>query len=428
MQVLMLSWEYPPFSVGGLAQHVYELSRAMVKEGAHVEVITTATSPPYEELIDGVVVHRVVPYPGRELNFISWVQLLNMSMMEKGVSLLNQAGEFDIIHGHDWLVTHACQALKRIFHIPLLATIHATEYGRNGGLFTEEQKYIGAVEWQLAYESWKTICCSKFMEEELVAVFDLPRDKIEVVPNGISPESFKVSSPELSSRERFASPDEEIVCFVGRLVQEKGVQTLLNAVPIIREQFPRVKFVIAGRGPYEEELQRQVVNQGLEPHVIFTGYIEDHLRNQLYYWSSVAAFPSLYEPFGLVALEAMAAETPVVVGDSGGFRETIKHGINGLKSVPGDAVSLAEQICTLLESRELRNKIKKDALQDLHDNYTWRSIARKTMNIYRDITNSEEAFIWKKQKGVPILEEKPSVLPARAMPPLENKSKHKTIT
>ena len=401
MQVLMLSWEFPPFSVGGLAPHVYEISRAMVEEGAQVEVISTASEPPHEEVVDGIMVHRVHPYPGRELNFISWVQQLNMAMMEKGVNLFNRAGDFDVIHGHDWLVAHACQALKHIYHTPLVSTIHATEHGRNGGLFTEEQKYIGDLEWQLSFESWQTICCSSFMKEELVSVYDLPRDKINVIPNGIRPESFQISRPDPAVRRRFAAPDEQIVCFVGRLVQEKGVQILLNAIPLIREHFPHVKFVIAGRGPHEEELQRQAVWQGLEGHVVFAGYVDDSTRNQLYHWSSVAVFPSYYEPFGIVALEAMATGTPVVVGDAGGFQETIKHGENGLKAIPGDAASLAEQICLLLSSSQMQEKLKKKALQELYQKYSWRSIARHTMDIYRGIIDSTEARAWKEKAKKP---------------------------
>lgn len=391
----MLSWEFPPFSVGGLSQHVYELSRAMAEEGMNVEVITTATSSPSTEIVDGVIVHRVKPYPGRQLSFITWVQQLNLALMEKGVSLINRTGGFDIVHAHDWLAAYAGRGLKHIYHLPLIATIHATEHGRNGGLFTEEQRYIGEVEWQLIYESWKTICCSRFMEDELVAVFQTPRDKIEIIPNGVRPESFQISRPDPTVRDRFAPHGEKIIFYVGRLVQEKGVQVLLNALPLVREQFPDVRLVIAGTGPYEEELQRQSAIRGLDPHVVFGGYIDDYTRNQLYHWSSVAVFPSLYEPFGIVALEAMAAGTPVVVGDVGGFQETVTHGENGLKAVPGDPASLARQIGTLLSSPDVSEKLIKKAHHDIHRQFSWKSIARDTIRVYREVISLPEARIWK---------------------------------
>lgn len=397
MQVLMLSWEYPPFSVGGLSQHVYELSRAMVEEGAGVEVVTTATAPPFEEVVKGVIVHRVLPYPGRELSFISWVQQLNLAMMEKGASLMNRVGNFDIIHGHDWLVAHACRGLKHIFHIPFISTIHATEHGRNGGLFTEEQQYIGDVEWHLAYESWKTICCSSFMEDELVAVFQMPRDKIEIIPNGVRQESFRISRPDTSVRDRYAPNGEKIIFYVGRLVREKGVQDLINAVPVIREQTPGIKVVIAGTGPHEEELQRQVISQGLESYVNFTGYVDDYTRNQLYHWASVAVFPSHYEPFGIVALEGMATGTPVVVGDTGGFREIINDGENGLKATPGNHVSIAEQISLLLMSPDMHGKLSKNGPEEIQRKYSWKKIARDTLEIYRSISSSAEARSWQEE-------------------------------
>lgn len=143
MRILMLSWEYPPRVVGGLSHVVAEISRLLAHEGNTVEVITALDENLAErEILDGVTVHRVAPYHGRPLNFFAWVHQLNLAMLEKGATLNNRRA-FDLIHVHDWLVAYPGQAMKYIYHLPLLATIHATEFGRNNGLHTDEQRYIG---------------------------------------------------------------------------------------------------------------------------------------------------------------------------------------------------------------------------------------------------------------------------------------------
>lgn len=399
MRILMLTWEYPPRVVGGIAHVVSELSRALVQEGCEIDVITTLEENlPESEVRDGVNIHRVAPYHGRPLNFFAWVHQLNLAMLERGVRLCN-GKRYDLVHAHDWLVAYAGRGLKHSFQIPLVASVHATEFGRNNGLHNDEQRYIGEVEWLLTYEAWRVICNSRYMREEIEGVFNLPPDKISIIPNGIRPEAFQVAAPDPAVRQRFAGPGEKILFFIGRLVREKGVQVLLGALPQIRERFPDVRVIIAGQGPYGEELHRLSVHLGLDRQVTFAGYIDEETRNQLYAQADLAIFPSLYEPFGLVALEAMAAGTPVVVGDSGGFAETVEHGVNGVRVPAENSSALAEQVCTLLGDPELGRRLARRALQDVSDNYSWASIARRYEEIYQQIVFSPEAGRWRKGDG-----------------------------
>lgn len=399
MRVLMLTWEYPPRVVGGIAHVVSELSRALAAEGNEVEVITTLEENLQEkEEIEGVIIHRVAPYHGRPLNFFAWVHQLNLAMLEKGVSLCRQR-RFDLVHAHDWLVAYAGRGIKHIFQMPLVATIHATEFGRNHGLHSDEQRYIGEVEWFLTYEAWRVICNSRYMREEIESVFNLPPDKITIISNGIRPSAFQISAPDPAVRQRFAAPDEKIIFFIGRLVREKGVQLLLEAMPLIRARFSRVRAVIAGRGPYAEDLHRYSLHLGIDRQVTFAGYIDEETRNQLYAHAAVAVFPSLYEPFGLVALEAMATGTPVVVGDTGGFAETVMHGVNGIKAAVGSAAELAEQICTLLGDPELARRLARRALKDVGEKHSWASIARQYESVYQEIVYSPEAGRWRRRSG-----------------------------
>jgi glycogen(starch) synthase len=259
MRILMLSWEYPPRSVGGLAQHVYDLTTALAMAGDEVHLITIgdANSKEHEE-VDGVFVYRLQPYNLSAPDFLTWILQLNIRMVEYAVPLVNSMEEIDLVHAHDWLVAYAGRALKQAYRKPLIATIHATEYGRNQGLHNDLQRYISDVEWWLTYESWRVIVCSHYMEQELKRVFQLPADKIRIVPNGVDLDRYQRRDIEHLSLHHYAAPGEKIVFFVGRLVQEKGAQILLDAVPKVLQYYSDVKFVIAGKGPALDYLRNKV--------------------------------------------------------------------------------------------------------------------------------------------------------------------------
>ena len=396
MRVLMFSWEFPPRVVGGLARHVHDLTVALADGGIEVDVVTVdedGTAPPFETM-QGVNIYRVKPYHLVPRDFISGILQLNVVMLEQALSLLQQGETYDLVHGHDWLVAYAARAVKHAVKLPLVATIHATEYGRNRGLHTDEQRYISDVEWWLTYEAWKVICCSNYMQHELQRVFQLPQDKIEVVANGVDPRQFRAGRNDTGIRIRYAAGGEKIVFFVGRLVQEKGIHVLLDAVPRILAAEPKTKFIIAGKGPVLDALRGQARNLGIEQHVVFTGYIDDFTRNALYQASSVAVFPSLYEPFGIVALEAMAANVPVVVADNGGLSEIVEHGVDGLKCYTGNAISLADQVVTILQNDRFGHRLADRASRKIQTLYSWQEIARQTRNIYRNVLTEYNESSW----------------------------------
>ncbi|MHB8157909.1 MAG: glycosyltransferase family 4 protein, partial [Desulfocucumaceae bacterium] len=309
-------------------------------------------------------------------------------MLEKAVAIINDVGNFQLVHAHDWLVAYAARAVKHAFRIPLVSTIHATEYGRNYGLHNNMQRHISDVEWWLIYESWKVICCSKYMKGELQYVFQVPEDKVGIIPNGVDVEAFRLKNSS-HRREEYASPKERIVLYVGRLVREKGVQVLIDAIPHILKYRPGTKFIIAGRGPHEGALRSQAAAIGVSNRIYFTGYVNDDLRNSLYSWADVAVVPSLYEPFGIVALEAMAARAPVVISDTGGLGEIVRHNIDGLKSYVGNSQSLADMIIWVLSDRNMAENMKQQGYNTVRREYNWLEIARQTREIYRDILNAK---------------------------------------
>ncbi len=385
MQILTFSPEYPPLQVGGLARHVHPLSEALVQAGHQVTVVTQmATGASKEEILNGVEIIRVNPLFISALDYASYVLQINFEMIKAAGRLFTEGRKFDLIHGHDWLVIMAAQTIKHQQRLPLVMTIHATEHGRNHGIHNELQRYINDLEWLSCYEAWRVICCSKYMHQELKYLFQVPDDKIDIIPNGVRSEEFSAKLPK-GFREKYAHSNEKMVFFVGRLVQEKGVHILIEAMPEILSKYPNTKFVIAGKGPKEGELKHLASRLGIYERIYFTGFIDDETRNNLYQSCDLAVFPSMYEPFGIVALVAMAAKAPVLVTNVGGMGEIVEDGINGIKVHSGSARELAQGILRVLEDSELRKKIRTNGFKSIKERYNWSGIAQQTMKVYQKV-------------------------------------------
>ena len=384
MKILMLTWEYPPRIVGGIARVVHDLSKRLIKDGHEVTVVTyrdSADVPEYEN-DKGVNVYRVDNYMIHPNNFIDWIMQLNFNMLSKATEIINKEGGFDVIHAHDWLVTYAAKSLKNAYDIPIVATIHATEAGRNSGIHDETQRYINDTEWLLTYEATEVIVNSNYMKNEIQRLFGLPFDKINVIPNGINLSNFTGIERDYDFRRQYAMDNEKIILYVGRLVYEKGVQHLIAAMPKILSNYNDAKLIIAGRGGMMDELRAEASNLGLNDKIYFTGYLNSKQVQKMYKCADVAVFPSTYEPFGIVALEAMLAGVPTVVSDVGGLDEIVTHGVDGMKSYAGNANSIADSVTALLYDHQLATNVSKKAKQKVKDQFNWEKIAQDTHSTY----------------------------------------------
>lgn len=391
----MLTWEYPPKSVGGISAHIFHLSQEIKNLGHEVHVITCEEgSAPLEEDDNGVYIHRVTPIKIDCNDFTKWIMHLNYSMIQEGIKIINSSGKFDIIHGHDWLCAYSARVLKCSFNIPMVCTIHATEHGRNGGIWTDMQRYICGVEWMLCYEAWKIVTCSNYMRQEVSDVFGVPWEKIWVIPNGVDATSLVFTFEKLAFRRRYAQDNERIVYFVGRHVFEKGIHLLADAARIVINRIGNVKFIIAGVGPMTEEIKQRVRESGMESKFVFTGYLDTDTRNKLYKVADAAIFPSIYEPFGIVALEAMAAGCPVIAADVGGLGEIIEHRKTGLKAYVGSSNSLADNILELLRDESISRRLKRNGIKLVKDKYTWTKIALLTIDMYNMVKSEEIETSW----------------------------------
>ena len=392
MKILMLTWEYPPRIVGGIARVVHDLSHRMIKDGHEVTVITYKDgNAPYVEDDKGVKVYRVDNYMINPNNFIDWIMQLNFNMLAKANEIISKEGKFDVIHAHDWLVTYAAKALKESYKIPIVATIHATENGRNSGIHDETQRYINDTEWMLTYEATEVIVNSNYMKNELQRIFGLPFEKINVIPNGINLTNFSGVERDYDFRRQFAMDNEKIILYVGRLVYEKGVQNLIGAMPKILSNYHDAKLVICGKGGMMDELKQEARNLGIENKVYFAGYCDSKKIQKMYKCADIAVFPSTYEPFGIVALEAMLAGVPTVVSDVGGLNEIVEHGVDGMKSYAGNSNSIADSVLTLLFDAKLCSAVSKNAVKKVKEMYSWNKIAQDTHYVYEQAICQTEA-------------------------------------
>jgi glycogen synthase len=407
MRILMFSWEYPPYVIGGLGAHVAALAPALARAGVEVHVVTprwkggeskeiVADNNPRARSSD-VTIYRVDPPVAGLSNFFADVQQTNLNLEEQGQALFDQFGDLDLVHAHDWLVAWAAASLKRLHKTPLLATIHATERGRGRGFLGGEMSHaINGTEWWLTYEAWRVIATSRFMADEVRAYFNVPPDKIDIVPNGVDTAPFDaLDGVDLSAfRERWARADERIVFNVGRLVQEKGAQLIVEAAPRVLAQVPQAKFILAGTGSMGDHIARRARELGVADKVIVAGFISDTDRDRLLRVADAAVFPSLYEPFGIVALEAMAAKCPVIVSDVGGLGEVVEHEVTGITVYPDNVESLAWGILRTLQDPVAAKQRAAQAYRMVKEEYSWDHIAQQTIEVYERIARARAKTDW----------------------------------
>ena len=387
-RVLILSWEYPPIVEGGLARHVRKLSEELVRQGVEVHVLTRGGHDhAAEETRAGVHLHRVCepPFPKNDLDrFVGWVEDMNVHMRVAGLDLGERFG-FDIVHGHDWLVAKAAHRLAARFRVPYLTTIHATEYGRHQGWVDKHpQSYIHGVERWMARTADGVITCSHYMRGHVADVYEIDEARVEVIPNGIDPLDLQPVDDLATLRARFAAPEERLVLLVGRLVYEKGFQLALDALPGIIERVGNVRFLVAGSGTHEAELKRQARDLGLDEHGTFMGWIGDDVLHSLYRIADLTVVPSIYEPFGLVALEAMASGCPCIVADTGGLREVVPNHDVGLRFRSRDPASLAQMVERVLTDDALRDRLVTEASEHVL-RFDWADVARQTIAVYEGL-------------------------------------------
>jgi len=398
MRVLMISWEFPPHIVGGLGRHVADIIPELASESFQVQLLTLRGTSPLnvEHASPHAMVHRIYT-PESAPDIVGQVADASQPVLAAAHALWQELGGFDIIHVHDWLLADVAITLKHHYQRPLIATIHAHERGRRrGDISAPESGVINSIEWRLTYEAWRIIVCSSYMKQSLHDDFSVPLDKLDVIPNGIVVPHFAFASLSAQAlfRARYQPATGPLVYAVGRLVHEKGWHVLIAAMGLLKATFPQIRLVLAGVGGYRDELLRVAHAGGVEDRVALIGFISDAERNGLYSVADCAVFPSLYEPFGIVALEAMALRCPVVVSDTGGLREVVRPDLTGLLVPPDDVEALAAAIRrTIAVPADTQRRVTA-AYTDATETYNWQLVAQATTMTYSRVVSEWSTGSW----------------------------------
>jgi glycogen(starch) synthase len=385
-----------------MAAHVDGLSRAMASAG-HDVVLFTRTNPScaVDETINGVrVVRADVDMPWLRADAeVARAASANHAFVGRSAWL----GDWvpDVVHAHDWHVGWAAEVLATVFGVPLVTTLHGTERGRHGGhLPVGEPTDINAVEWWLAFRSSRVITSTRLMVREITGGFELDPDVVRRIPNGIDPSWWRVGARDESaepgdlvvddhSRLDTGAPGNRPIVFTwGRVQYEKGFQVLARAMASLRARVPGILCVIAGRGSYLPELQSQIDLEGVSDIMQLPGFLPDDDLRAAIHRANCVVIPSLYEPFGLVALEALAANAALIVADTGGLAELVGGTGSALMFEPGNSEELADRIEQVLTEPETARAMQRRANELLDATYSWDAIASRTIDVYAEVAAS----------------------------------------
>ena len=375
--IVMLSWEFPPAVIGGLGQHVWQLSRQLAKAGHDVSVVTPhSLGAPETETVEGIKVYRAKEVDVSYDDFHLFVAQTNMNLVER-VRNISSHKKVTIIHAHDWLVGFAARALQNSMKLPIVSTIHALEEGRSN---LESPMQIQTAKWEelLIQHSDVLIVCSMYMKK-VVEKRISGEKKVYIIPNGADLSDEESSSvQDFINRRSFS----HLVLFLGRMVPEKGITTLIDAAKKIHETYPECLFILAGKGPYLSDYKALVRKEGLEKHMLFIGYVNEREKATLLKRCDMLVVPSNYEPFGIVAIEGMAAGKPVIAARTGGLSSIINDGETGFLFEPENVSNLSEKISTLIEDPTLCEKLGEKASYEVKQKYNWEDVRDQTEAVY----------------------------------------------
>ncbi len=383
MKILMVSWEYPPVVIGGLGRHVHHLSTALAAAGHDVVVLSRrpsdtdpSTHPSSDEISEGVRVIAAAQDP-HEFSFaadmMAWTLAMGHAMTRAGLAM-----DFtpDVVHAHDWLVAHPAITLAEFYDVPLVSTIHATEAGRHSGWVAGLiSRQVHAVESWLTRESDSLITCSASMRDEITELFGPGLAETSVIRNGIDAGRW----PFAPRRCRTGPPE---LLYVGRLEYEKGVHDAIAALPRIRRTHPGTTLTIAGDGTQQDWLVECARRHRVLKATRFVGRLDHAALLALLHRADAAVLPSHYEPFGLAALEAAAAGTPLVTSNVGGLGEAVIDGVTGMSCPPRDVAALAAAVRSVLDDPSAAQRRARAARKRLTADFDWHTVADQTAQIY----------------------------------------------
>ncbi len=405
----MFGWEFPPYNSGGLGIACLGLTRSLIKSGAdvvfvlpkrflleyeHLKFVFADTKQEinkenFQEFLTLFGAYSNLFFEGHfetiskkdrpfSLSSDLYEEVLNYAVLSEKIA---REEEYNLIHCHDWLTIKAGLVAKNISGKPLIFHVHATEMDRTGG---NPNELIYKIEKEGMQKADKVIAVSEFTKKVIVKEYQINEQKVEVVHNGIDyhQEKNKLGDEELIETLNYLKThNRQLVTYIGRFTFQKGVDYFLKAAQRVSENNPRAVFLLAGSGDMENRLLELTASLGLTDRVIFTGFLRDEKLKSLYQASDLFIMPSIAEPFGLVALEALTHETPVILSRNSGVSEVLSH---SLKVDFWDTEEMAHQILSVLEHETLIDTLKNFGHQEVQG-ISWEEAAKKIIKLYQSL-------------------------------------------
>ena len=411
MRIGFFVWEYPPELVGGLGTYAEYITREFVELGNDVSVFTLNPGDlKTREILRGVEVHRPLiadasnVFPmfviddlkkwGTNIRLFNDIFIYNILSATKFINgLIKKEGyTFDVVCVHDWLSSIAGLIIKNETKIPVVFHVHSTEWGRSGG---QGSSVVSHLEYATAQKADRIITVSHTMRDDLTR-HGWSQSKISVVWNGVDPERYNPKECREEDvekiREKYGIPkDWKMLLFLGRLTWVKSVRNLLQAMPMVFSEYPKTKLVILGKGEEQRDIVETAERLGIKDKIIYRfEFVPEDERILHYAAADVCIFPSVYEPFGIVSLEAMSMAKPVVVGAQGvvGFREQVVSSgpdQNGVHVNGGDPADIAWGIKEVLKDSERAKRWGENGRKRVLEFFTWRKAAEQTLEIYKTL-------------------------------------------
>jgi len=390
MRILHLSSEHPPQQVFGLGRYVCDLAREQVRQGHAVHVLTNSIGGTDQDMADhGVHLHRMdYPPPPKPPGAVAPAMAFNLHLLQRA-HVLGRAGLGDpeVVVSHDWLTAVAAERLARRLGVPHVWTVHDTVLGKTGGRIESSDDRItsGIERWASAHADLILVNSAEIGAE--IRTYGGDPARMRLLHCGVDADAFtsRQSRTRLDAfRQVFATPDDVLVTFVGRLDLEKGIDTLVNAFAQVQRRGLKAHLAIAGRGMLEATIRKHIDDLGLSATVSLHGYLRGEVLTAFYAVSDIHVCPSNYEPFGLVAVEAMAAGAPVVASDTGGLKEIISHPGVGRLVPPRNASALSEVLAELIADVSMRKKLGAAGAAHVRATFAWKIIAARACELYNE--------------------------------------------
>ncbi len=382
LRIAMFSWEsLYSVKVGGLAPHITELSEALALIGHQVHIFTRNKDMPSYEIINGVHYHRV--YHDLYGGIVQQMDSMCDSMYNAFVDVTGRFGDFDLTHVHDWHPVNLVCRLKEEYGLPFAITYHSTEWRRNGNKHADwwEAHEISHREWRGGYDSSIVIATSTKLKSEIQYLYQIPDEKIAIVPNGIHEDRMWMDvDPGRVKEEYGLHPCAPVVLFVGRMNYQKGPDLLLRSVPMILAGRWDVKFVIIGEGEMRSECKRIANELNVQDSCRFLGYVDEAVKKKWMNACNLICVPSRNEPFGIILLEAWDAGKNIVATDAVSLIDNFNDGVI-VHQEPG---SIAWGINHVFDNYK-DGELGKEGKKLIGSRYNWNNIALMTASVYRDI-------------------------------------------